>query len=322
VVGVTVTESDAAERRGECAWVGLWCLAIQLVVTGHYLQVGWSIGTQVPQAWSVVAGLIGTLGLPLILVDIGGQAGRLVALSWPALLRTWVVPALAAHTLWLSACVMLLRRYDDGLVGVPLGGSRDLLAILLNPPPEMSLLYALALFPVLAKLTRRVPAVLLIGGLVAATVLVGTATLLAFLAVGLRLTGQPFTTSASRTNLLGRAALAVAGLAISGVQALPDGLAAVVAGLAVLPFGLAVVAPAAGRAPASVRRAVVAGFLMLVPAVAVTNKALLARLSVASTPMQLVVALAWPVVWAVGLLVAAAIVVAVGRRIAAMVFEG
>jgi hypothetical protein len=273
-------------------------------------------------AWSVVAGLAGTLGRPLILVDLGGRAARLVALPWLALLRTWVLPALVAHALWLGACVVLLRRYDDQLAGVPLGGGRDLLAILLDPPPGFALLYALALFPVLAKLTRTVPAVLLIGSLVAAATVMGTALLLVFLAVGLRLTGQPLTTSASRTDLVGRASVAVVGLAVSGVEKVPDGLAAVVAGLAVLPFGLAIVAPAAGRAPASVKRAVVAGFLMLLPAVALTNAALLARLSVASSPVQLVVAVAGPLVWAVGLLVAAAAVVASGRRIAAVVFGG
>jgi hypothetical protein len=320
--GVTLTASDAGDRRADVAWAGLCCLAVQAVVTGHYLQVAWSIGAPVPVAWSVVAGLAGTLGLPLVLFDLGGRAARLVTLPWLSLLRTWVVPALVAHALWLGACVVLLRRFDGELAGVPLGDGHDLLAILLNPPPESGLLYALALFPVLAKLTRAVPVFLLIGGLVAATVLMGTALLLVFLVVGLRVTGQPFTTPASRTDLIGRASVAAVGLALTGVATLPDGLAAVVAGLAVLPFGLAVLAPAARRAPASVRRAVVAGFLMLLPAVAVTNTVLLAHLSVASPPVQLVVAVAGPVAWAAGLLVAAAAVVASGRRIAAVVFGG
>jgi hypothetical protein len=48
----------------------------------------------------------------------------------------------------------------------------------------------------------------------------------------------------------------------------------------------------------------------------------LARLSAASPPVQLVVAVAGPVAWAAGLLVAAAAVVASGRRIAAVVFGG
>jgi hypothetical protein len=295
---------------------------VQAVVTGHYLQVAWSISAPVPVAWSVVAGLAGTLGLPLILFDAGGRAARLVALPWLTLLRTWVLPALVAHALWLGACVVLLRRFDDELAGVPVGGGHDLLAILLNPPPEAGLLYALALFPVLAKLTRAVPVFLLIGGLAAAAVLIGTALLLVFLVVGLRLAGQPFTTSASRTDLVGRASVAVVGLTLTGVATLPDGLAAAVAGLAVLPFGLAVLAPAAGRAPAPVRRAVLAGFLMLMPAVAATNTVLLARLSVAPPAVQLVVAAAGPVAWAAGLLAAAAAVVASGRRIAAVVFGG
>jgi hypothetical protein len=321
-VGVMPTTSDVGERHGDLAWVGLCCLALQAIVTGHYQQIAWSIGVPVPIAWSVVAGLAGTLGLPLILVDLGRQTARLVTLPWLTLLRTWVVPAVLAHALWLGAYVLLLRRFDDQLAGVPLGSGHDLLAMLLNPPPGSGLLYALAVFPVLAKLTRTVPGFLLIGGLVAAVVLVSAASLLVFLAMGLRLNGRPFTTSASRTDLVGRAAVAMVGLAVTGVDALPDGLAAVVAGMAALPFVLAVVAPAAGRAPASVRRAAVVGVLMLMPAVAVTNAVLLARLSAAAPPVQLVIAVAGPVAWTAGFLVVTAVVVASGRRIAAVVLGG
>jgi hypothetical protein len=61
---------------------------------------------------------------------------------------------------------------------------------------------------------------------------------------------------------------------------------------------------------------------MLMPAVAVTNAVLLARLSAAAPPVQLVIAVAGPVAWTAGLLVVAAVVVASGRRIAAVVLGG
>jgi hypothetical protein len=117
-------------------------------------------------------------------------------------------------------------------------------------------------------------------------------------------------------------AVAVIGLAMLGVQPLPDRLAMVIAGLAALPLCLAVAAPVGARLPGTFRWAVLAGYLLLVPAVAVTNKVVLARLSAMPSPAQLAVAVVEPLVWTAGIVVAATAVPAAGRRVAAVLGGG
>jgi len=321
-VRVAGSAAHAGERFGSLATIGLGCAAVQAVVTGHYLQVAWSMNAPVPIAWWSVAVVAGLVGVPLILVHFGRQAERLVAMPWLVLLRVWVLPALAAHLLWLGACLLVLRRLDDRLAGVPLAGRRDLLAMLLNPAPGFALLLALALFPVLAKLTRALPAALPIGGLCAAAVVAGPAPLLVFLLVGLRLCGGDVTARPSRTGIAGRAAVALIGIAVIGVDSVPDRLGVLIAGLAVLPLGLALAGPARSRVPAATGPAVLVGYLILTPAVALTNKVALARLSALPSAAQLAAAVAEPLVWTAAVLVAAIALAAAGRRIAAVVFAG
>ena len=314
-------EARAEEARTGVAGVGLCCLAVQLLVTDHYLRIGWTIEPPVPVAWWALAVVAALFGPPLILVGLGGRARRLIALPWGRLLTSWVLPGLVAHLLYVTACFVLLHRAGGEFAGIAARDVAGLPAVLAAPPPELGLLYALALFPVLAKLSRRVPAALLVAVLCAATLWVHTASLLVFLTVGARLSGAVASAAAptSRMGLLRRASVALAGSAVLGVDRVPDHLAAVLAGLAALPFGLAAAGYAGGHLPEPVGRAAAPGYLLLAPAVVLANAELLARLSALSPAAQLAAAVAEPLALALGLVAATPVLVEVGRRLAGVV---
>ncbi|MEV4637763.1 hypothetical protein AB0J80_10455 [Actinoplanes sp. NPDC049548] len=315
---------DTAGVLATAAGIGLCGAIAEFVVARHYLQLEWVIGPPVPLVWWAAAGVGGVLGAPLLLVYLGRRATRLVELPWGRLVLTWVVPCLAAHLVWLAVTLVLLRRFDPGLLGVPVRDTGELLSILVLPPPLLSLLYVLALVPVLVKLAQRIPATAVVGVLAAATLLADTAVFAVFLAVGLLLTREidRVVETASRRNLVLRGAVAVVGAAVLGVDRFPAGLATVVAGLAALPFGLTLAAMARGRLLAAMGAAAVPGYLLLVPVMAPADKVLLPRLSVQGSAVQLMVAAVEPAVLTAGIVAGGVVLVAVGRRVRARIPAG
>ncbi|MEV8504196.1 hypothetical protein AB0368_05095 [Actinoplanes sp. NPDC051475] len=312
---------DTTGALATAAGIGLCGAVVEYVVGRHYLQIEWAISLPVPLVWWAVGGAAGVLGAALFLVHLGRGTARLVALPWPRLVLTWVVPCLAAHLGWLAVTLVVLRRFNPGLPGVPLLDSRDLLSVVLLTPREFSLLYVLALFPVLAKLLERVPAAAVVAVLAAATLLTETVTFAVFLAAGLRLSGETdrLIATASRRNLVLRGAMALVGAAVLGVDRFPAGLATVVAGLAALPFGLTVAALARGRLLAAMGAAAVPGYLLLVPGLALADKILLPRLSVQGSAVQLAVAAAEPAALTAAIVLGGIVLAALGRQVRARV---
>lgn len=312
---------DTTGVLATAAGIGLCGAVVEYVVVRHYLQIEWAISLPVPVAWWALGGAAGVLGAALFLVHLGRGAARLVALPWPRLVLTWVVPCLAGHLAWLGVTLVVLRRFNPGLLGVPLLDSPDLLSVVLLPPREVSLLYVLALFPVLAKLVQRVPAAAVVAVLAAATLLTETVTFAVFLAAGLRLSAETdrLVATASRRNLVLRGAVALVGAAVLGVDRFPAGLATVVAGLAALPFGLTLAALARGRLLAVMGAAAVPGYLLLVPGLALADKILLPRLSVQGSAVQLAVAVAEPAVLTAAIVFGGIALVALGRQVRARV---
>ena len=304
------------------AGLGVCAALAQYVVARHYLHMEWAITIPVPLAWWALAGVFGVVGAPLFLTYLGRRTERVVALPWRRLLLTWVVPGLVAHYVWLAVVLVLLRRYNPGLVGVPMRDLPELLSIALLPPPELSMLWALALFPLLAKATLRAPAALVVVILCALTLLTSAASFLVFLAVGLRFAAaiERATDPASWRDAAARAAVAAAGVCVLGVDRFPEDLATVIAGLAALPFALTVAAKIRARALAAIGAAAVPGYLLLVPVIGLADKVLLGRLSAMGATVQLGVALLEPLVLTAGIVIGGIVLLALTRRIRALAF--
>ena len=324
------------------AGLGAIAAVLGYVVREHYLQIGWVIALPVPVVWWVLGWAAGVIGVPLMMAALGRRAERLIALTWPRLLLTWVVPCLVAYGIWVLVTLLVLDRLNPGFAFLTAHRYVELL-----PAPELSLLYALALLPVLAKLLARIPAPLVVLALCALTPVTSAAMFLVFGYIGLclpravdRLSSRP----ATRDMLL-RTAVAAVGAAVLAIPRVPHGLGSVVAGLAALPLGLSLASllrsatqrphppPTSGPRAAiqpphpQPRRALKTAFaevigdaavpiyLLLVPVLAVADKALLARISVRGPSVQAVVALLEPAVLTAIITAGGMILYAVGGRL-------
>lgn len=297
------------------AAVGVLAVVTAFVVERHYLQVAWVIDLPVPVLWWWAGAVLGVLGLPLLLTALGRGVEQPAIASWRSLLLGWVLPLLVAHVAWLGVTLAVLRRFNSGFTGIPARGLAEIVPLVVLPPPEYSLLWSLALAPVVARLTWRLPSGVLIPALAALTLLTPTVTYLVFLLVGLRLGSMVdrLGENVGWGTVLQRGAVALVGAAVLGVPRFPDHLAVVVAGLAVLPFALTLVARfGAGRfgdrGIGRIGTAAVAIYLLHVPVLALADRLLLARLGHVGAAPQYAVAVLEPVLL-VALVVVAGVVV-------------
>ncbi|MFI5496025.1 CapA family protein [Actinoplanes sp. NPDC051859] len=311
-----LVHQGAGRALPAAAGIGLCAAAIEYVVTRHYLHIGWEITAPIPVVWWVAGTIAGVLGTGLLLVPLGRHTTRLIAMSWPRLLLTWVVPGLLAHLGWLAGTLALLHRFNPEFTGAPVRNLGELAGTALLPPPELSLLYALALFPICAKAARRLPAAALVATFVVVAAVAPAATFAVFLTVGLRFAPavDKLLATATRRDLLPRGAVAAVGIAVLGIDRIPPALGAVVAGLAALPFGLTAAALLPGRRLAAIGTAAVPGYLLLVPALGLADAVLLPRLSLQGTTAQLVAATVEPLVLATAVVIGGLALRAMTRR--------
>lgn len=149
-------------------------IAITLVALFH--STNWIAGTGLPvSGWSELNAALSSLRMPMFFVLSGLFAAKWVAGAWrdvftlKVLLFAWVL------ALW-SAIGMVVQVSGLLAAGHPINyraAVRDVLLCFVNPPFELWFIWALALFFVLAKLTRRVPPVaqLVVSALVSAAAL-------------------------------------------------------------------------------------------------------------------------------------------------------
>jgi hypothetical protein len=286
---------------------GVVLIVLAYVTTQHYLQIEWHVSYPVPVAWWVTAELAAVAGVALFFVAAGACAEQLG--HW-----TQVVSYAGLFLLSLLAGTAVLVRLNPSFSYAPTRDLSDVVAHLLLPPPGLALPYAMVVFLILARLTRRVPSALVLG--VAAAVAIAAAAVaprvpalangapigagLLFFAVGWRGRAmlQRFAGAASiRRLLVAGAGFAIAcGLLIAG-GAMLAWIRPLAAGAAALPFALAVMsrgAPAVTRAAGVLHRAALPIAAVLLPVTAFADAFLLRRLSALAGPTQLIVAVAEP----------------------------
>jgi hypothetical protein len=304
-------------HTGAAAAVGVCAAAAAYVIERHYLHVEWVIDAPVPVGWWLVGELLGVLGAPLLLVALGRRADRLLERPWTRLLLTWALPCLAAHVVWLGLTLAALRRFSPGLTGIPARGVAEILPLVVLPPAELSLLWALALAPVVARATRRVPVALVIVVLCALTTLTTAPTFLLFLLLGLRLGSviDHLGETATWKDLVWRGAVAVVGAAVLVADHFPDGPATVVVGLAALPLTLTAVARLRSSRLEPIGAAAVPIFLLVIPMTALVDDVLLARLSLSDRGVQYMAAVIEPPVVVAAVVAAGVLITMLLRRV-------
>jgi uncharacterized membrane protein YcfT len=155
----------AAPVRGRVAWAdvakGVCILLVVLwhVIMKHYLQIDWRARTPIPGAWGTFSAQLLPLRMPLFFAVSGFFAVNAVQRPWRVVARTRVAKFFYLYALWLcihTAVLALVPDFHTERATDP----RDFLAQLTITPSNLWYLYALALYFVIAKLARRVPATL------------------------------------------------------------------------------------------------------------------------------------------------------------------
>jgi uncharacterized membrane protein YcfT len=126
------------------------------VIMKHYLQVDWHVSSPLVGAWGSASELLLPLRMPLFFAISGFFGASAVGRPWRVIGRTKVAKFLYLYVLWLCVHTALLAFVPD--FGTERAGSvLQFLAQLTITPSNLWYLQALALYFVVAKLTRRVP---------------------------------------------------------------------------------------------------------------------------------------------------------------------
>ncbi|GIH76625.1 acyltransferase family protein [Planobispora longispora] len=160
--------SAAAPARERVRWAdtakGVCILLVVLwhVVAKHYLRVDWRIDLPVAGAWGALGEQLLPLRMPLFFTISGMFALGAVNRPWRMTARSRVAKFLYLYALWLLIHTAILSTTPefptDRATGV--AGLVEQLTI---TPSNLWYLYALALYFVIAKLTRRFPRLLVLG---------------------------------------------------------------------------------------------------------------------------------------------------------------
>jgi uncharacterized membrane protein YcfT len=131
------------------------------VVVKHYLQVDWHIGLPVPGLWGALGEQLLPLRMPLFFTISGVFATNAIARPWPVVARSRIAKFLYLYAVWLLIHTAVLAL-APGLPTDRATTPRGLLEQLTITPSNLWYLYALALYFVFAKATRRLPRALVL----------------------------------------------------------------------------------------------------------------------------------------------------------------
>ena len=311
-------------------------LLIVLVVFWHvvmksYLTIDWRIGLPIPGAWGLISDLAYPVRMPLFFLISGCFAANAVARPWAAVFRSRVLRFLYLYLLWTLIHMVTMWAFPDFPTLIPRSVAEFVEAITISPPNAWYL-YALALYFLVAKVLRRLPAWMPLAAAAALTTAVGAglidivsnrgsllANLLYFLIgttfsrriIGLAARPRPLLAASSVALYLG--ALAV--VRATGTEQIPGvwpavALLGVGAGIAVAPLLARV--PRLGRALGRLGRRTLQIYVIHMPVLALVDALVAQRVSDAGRPVQLVAAVLLPVVLT-------AVVIAVSVGIGALV---
>lgn len=154
---------DGAAPPARHAWADVAkgaCIVLVVlwhVIMKHYLQVDWRISLPFPGLWGTLGEQLLPLRMPLFFAISGLFAARAVARPWRVIGRSKLAKFYYLYVLWLVIHTALLSLVPDFDTARATGFYEFFLQLTINPS-NLWYLYALALYFVVAKLTRRVPA--------------------------------------------------------------------------------------------------------------------------------------------------------------------
>jgi uncharacterized membrane protein YcfT len=132
------------------------------VIMKNYLQITWHVSTPFPGAWGSIGEVLLPLRMPLFFAISGFFAAGAVGRPWRVLGRSKVAKFLYLYVLWLCIHTALLSFVPD--FGTETARSvLQFVEQLTITPSNLWYLQALALYFVVAKLTRPLPPLVMLG---------------------------------------------------------------------------------------------------------------------------------------------------------------
>ena len=299
---------------------GLKGLLIVLVVLWHvvmktYLQIDWQLGMPIPGGWGLGADLIWPFLMPLFLLVSGYFAANAYERPWSMVFRSRVLRFLYLYLLWTLIHMAALWAFPDFPTLVPRSLAGFVEAITISPPNTWYL-YALAIYFLVAKGLRRVPAWAVIGGAAVLSVIVSAGLVevvsnrgsllynFLFFLVGLHLAPQirrlvAHSTPTAAVSAVVVYVLAFTAMRITATEEAPGvwlvvSLIGVTMGVLVAPFLVRL--PAIGTGLVWLGSRTLAIYVLHMPLLALADFALVGWLSGARVAVQLVAAVVLPVV--------------------------
>jgi len=151
-VPATQRERWADTAKGACILlVVLWH-----VIMKHYLQINWHLPLPIPGAWGTLGDQLLPLRMPLFFTISGMFAAGAVVRPWRIVARTRVAKFLYLYVLWLVVHTTVLALVP-GFETARAHNALEFVEQLTITPSNLWYLFALALYFVVAKLTRGVP---------------------------------------------------------------------------------------------------------------------------------------------------------------------
>jgi uncharacterized membrane protein YcfT len=146
------------------------------VIMKHYLMIDWHLSAPIPGAWGTFGDQMLTLRMPLFFAISGLLAAGAVSRPWRVLGRSKVAKFLYLYILW-SLIHAVLLALVPGFDTTHPRSALDVVEQLTITPPNVWYLYALALYFVVAKVTRTWPTQIVLGLALALSVVTATGVL-------------------------------------------------------------------------------------------------------------------------------------------------
>jgi uncharacterized membrane protein YcfT len=298
-------ESWADVAKGACILlVVLWH-----VITKNTLQVDWHLPVPLPGAWGLLGEQLLPLRMPLFFAISGMFALGAVGRSWRVLARSKVAKFGYLYAVWLlihTAVLALVPDFDTARADGPL----RLLEQLTITPSNLWYLLALAVYFTVAKAVRRLPTTLVLTVALALSVVVAADLLatpgnrgglyqnLVFFLAGVRLRplveGLALAANRRRLVLLG-GGYALGLVVLHLVPATRPLVSVVAVAFGVTAAALAARARAVARVLGDIGRRTLPIYVLHMPVLAICHAVLIGPMDRADPPVQLLLALAEPV---------------------------
>jgi len=179
-----MTTLPAVQPKARAQWAdivkGICILLVVLwhVVMKHYLQIDWHLSVPLPGAWGTFGEQLLPLRMPVFFTVSGMFAAAAATRPWPVVARSRIAKFYYLYALWFAIHTTILAFVPD-FDTLSARNALDVLEQLTITPTNLWYLMALAVYFIVAKLTRGLPTAVVLGAALLLSAIAATGVLAA-----------------------------------------------------------------------------------------------------------------------------------------------